>query len=185
MTTNSLLDIPIDRIHVGSRHRRTMGDIDLLAASIEQVGLLQPIGIRPDNTLVYGERRLRAFRQLGRSTIPARVIDVPALVLAEHAENEIREDFTPSERVAIGKAVEEEVGKRQGQRTDLVSEEQESLVEILPQVESGQGTRTDKPHDATDTKLTRTQAATVVAVSPYARTLESAFTGVHKGRCGF
>lgn len=26
-------------------------------------------------------------------------------------------------------------------------------------MESGQGTRTDKPHDATDTKLTRTQAA--------------------------
>ena len=46
--------------------------------------------------------------------------------------------------MAIGKAVEEELGKRQGQRTDLVSEEQESLVEILPQVEqanSGQKTR--------------------------------------------
>ena len=40
--------------------------------------------------------------------------------------------------------MEEELGKRQGQRTDLVSEEQESLVEILPQVEqanSGQKTR--------------------------------------------
>lgn len=33
-------------------------------------------------------------------------------------ENEIRKDFTASERVAIAKAVEEEIGNRQGQRTD-------------------------------------------------------------------
>lgn len=37
--------------------------------------------------------------------------------------------------------------------------------ELLRQVESGQGTRTDKPHDATDTKLTRTQAASQAGLS--------------------
>lgn len=35
--------------------------------------------------------------------------------------------------MAIGKAVEEELGKRQGQRTDLVSEEQEQMFGELPQ----------------------------------------------------
>lgn len=34
--------------------------------------------------------------------------------------------------MAIGKAVEEELGKRQGQRTDLVSEEQEEMFGELP-----------------------------------------------------
>jgi ParB family chromosome partitioning protein len=34
-------------------------------------------------------------------------------------ENEVRKDFTPSERHAIAKALEQEIGKRQGQRTDL------------------------------------------------------------------
>lgn len=37
--------------------------------------------------------------------------------------------------------------------------------ELLKQVESGQGTRTDKPHDATDTKLTRTEAAKEAGLS--------------------
>lgn len=61
---------------------------------------------------------------------PDCVIDVPALVLAEHAENEIRKDFTPSERVAIGKAVEEELGKieRRG-RPKAESSEQGELIE--------------------------------------------------------
>ena len=57
--------------------------------------------------------------------------------------------------------------------------------ELLKQVEPKQGAN-QNIHDATDTKvLTRTQAATVVAVSPYARTLESAFTGVHKAGAAF
>lgn len=50
--------------------------------------------------------------------------------VAEHAENEIRKDFTVSERVEIGKAVEAELGKRQGQRTDLANENQVGLLEL-------------------------------------------------------
>ena len=61
--------------------------------------------------------------------------------VAEHAENEIRKDFTPLERVAIGEAVEAELGKRQGQRTDLASEGQGGLLELpgnCPEVKSGE-----------------------------------------------
>lgn len=75
------------------------------------------------------ERRLRAFEKLGRETIPARIVHVPSLLLAEHAENELRKDFTPSERVEIGKAIEDEIGNRRGQRTDLKSEEQGKLLD--------------------------------------------------------
>ena len=46
--------------------------------------------------------------------------------------------FTPSERVAIGLAVEAELGKRQGQRTDLAGG---GLVQNFAQVEPGQKTR--------------------------------------------
>lgn len=45
------------------------------------------------------------------------MIDVPAIVLAEYAENEIRKDFTVSERVEIGKTVKAElkaIGERRG-----------------------------------------------------------------------
>ena len=47
----------IDEIVVGERHRRDLGDIDLA-----DLGLLQPIVIRPDDRLLVGHRRL-ASRQ--------------------------------------------------------------------------------------------------------------------------
>lgn len=96
-----------------------MGDIEALASSIAEIGLLQPIGIDDDHNLIFGHRRLLAFKHLGRSTIPARVINIGSLLMAEHAENEFRKDFTISERVEIGRALEAEIGRRKGQRTDL------------------------------------------------------------------
>ncbi len=50
---------------------------------------------------------------------PEPVKRLHADVLAEHDENETQKSFTPSERVAIARAIEERIGKRQGQRTDL------------------------------------------------------------------
>ena len=142
MTENSVTEIPIASIRMTGRYRKDHGDITTLASSIEQLGLLQPIGVTANNELVFGQRRVLAFQRLGRSTIPARVIDVPALVLAEHAENEIRKDFTPLERVAIGEAVEAELGKRQGQRTDLASEGQGGLLQLPPNLEEVKGKET-------------------------------------------
>jgi len=52
----------IDEIVVGERHRRDLGDIDALARSMADPGLLQPIVIRPDDRLLAGHRRL-ASRQ--------------------------------------------------------------------------------------------------------------------------
>ena len=135
MTDESVIEIPLYRIKTNGRHRKDYGDIAGLAASIEQLGLLQPIGVTleyPDYRLVFGHRRLLAFKHLGRTHIPVREINVPALVLAEHAENEIRKDFTVSERVAIGKAVESElkaIGERRG-RPKQDNEQQNELLEI-------------------------------------------------------
>ena len=42
------LDRTVESIQVGRRHRRDLGDLDALAASIERDGLLQPITITPD-----------------------------------------------------------------------------------------------------------------------------------------
>jgi hypothetical protein len=61
-----------------------------------------------------------ACEVLGWTEVPVRVIDLAAIVLGEHAENEMRKDFTPSERVAIGREVEAELGRRQGARTDTL-----------------------------------------------------------------
>jgi ParB-like nuclease domain len=61
---------PIDAIIVGGRFRRDFGDIEGLAASIADLGLLQPIVISPDGRLLAGHRRLLAYRLLGRTEIP-------------------------------------------------------------------------------------------------------------------
>jgi N6-adenosine-specific RNA methylase IME4 len=98
--------IEIDRIVVHERHRRDLGDIDALAANIAEIGLLQPIVVRSDGTLIAGERRLRAAQQLGWSEIPVHVVDLEAMVRGEFAENAIRKSLTPSEMVSIATAIE-------------------------------------------------------------------------------
>jgi N6-adenosine-specific RNA methylase IME4/ParB-like chromosome segregation protein Spo0J len=98
--------IPIDSIRVGPRHRRDMGDIAGLAASIAELGLLHPVVIRPDGFLIAGERRLRAARKLGWTEIAATVVDIEAVVRGEYAENAVRKDFTLSEAVAVKRAME-------------------------------------------------------------------------------
>jgi hypothetical protein len=123
-----LKEIRIADIKVGSRHRRDMGDLMSLAESIRQEGLLQPIGVTERLELVFGKRRILAVRDiLKKRTILARIVDVSSILAGEYHENEIRKDFTPSERVAIAKAIERQIGNRQGQRTDNFGEKSPKL----------------------------------------------------------
>jgi DNA modification methylase len=131
-----LKEIKIADIVVGQRHRRDMGDLSSLADSIRQAGMLQPIGVTDQLELVFGERRLLAYRDiLKKKTILARIVSVSSILAGEYHENEVRKDFTPSERVAIAKAIERQIGNRRGQRTD------KQLVGKIPQVEPGKKTR--------------------------------------------
>jgi len=114
-TARELIEILCVDIKIGERYRRDMGDLEALAASIKAEGLLQPIGVTEDRALVFGERRLRAVQDiLNRDTITARVVRVSSIVAGEYAENEVRKDFTPSERAAIAKAIEDQIPERRG-----------------------------------------------------------------------
>jgi ParB family transcriptional regulator, chromosome partitioning protein len=62
-----------------------MGDLAGLAASLAELGLLHPVVIRPDGTLIAGERRLRAAKQLGWPTIPVTVVDLDQVARGEFA----------------------------------------------------------------------------------------------------
>jgi N6-adenosine-specific RNA methylase IME4 len=110
-------------IIVGERHRKDMGDIDGLAASMADPGLgqLQEIGVTPDGTLIWGERRMRAAQILGWAEIRVRVVNIDNIARGEYAEN-LHKPFTLSEAVAIKRTLEpleKAAAKgRQGTRTD-------------------------------------------------------------------
>jgi ParB family chromosome partitioning protein len=91
----SMQSIPIASIRIENRLRPLDSEkVAELAASIARTrSLLQPIGIRPDGTLVYGYHRLEACKQLGWTEIPAVVVDGDDLraELAEISENLIRQ----------------------------------------------------------------------------------------------
>lgn len=97
-------------IRIGTRHRKDLGNIDALAASIDDVGLLHPVVITPSGLLIAGERRLAAIKRLGWEEIPVNVAhnlaDAAQMLRAERDENMARKDFTPSEAVEIARELE-------------------------------------------------------------------------------
>lgn len=87
-----------------------------LAASIREIGVLQPILIRPFEPgryyLIAGERRWRAARRAGLATIPAIVRTTDELASMEQAlvENLHRQDLTPLEEAAAYQQLLEDFG---------------------------------------------------------------------------
>lgn len=107
MATRSLtVDIPIDRIREGDNVRIEATDVASLAASIRQLGILQPITVIPSEDgeeavdCLFGHRRLAAARVAGLATVPCIVrgrAEPATRVLAQLAENMERLAMTPVE----------------------------------------------------------------------------------------
>lgn len=100
----------INTIRIIGRHRKDFSNVDTLAASIKELGVLQPILITPDLRLIAGERRIRAAQSLGHETIPSRVVshlsEAALLLKAERDENVCRQEMTVSERVSLARQIE-------------------------------------------------------------------------------
>lgn len=84
-------EIDIDDIKVIENIRqKSLGeDLNELMASIKQSGLMQPIGVREKRngyTLIWGYRRVQAFKKLGYKTIPA-------VIFVGQEDNLSEEDF--------------------------------------------------------------------------------------------
>ena len=111
--------------------------LDELAASILQLGIIQPITVRALGDgryeLISGERRLRASRRAGLKRVPAyvREADTEAMLEMAIVENVQREDLNPVE-VAIGyQRLMEEVGLTQEQVADKVGKSRPSIANVL------------------------------------------------------
>jgi len=72
---NIVAKIPIGKIDIGERVRKELGDIEGLARSMDELGLLHPIVISANYQLLAGSRRLAAARLLGWTEIAATIIE--------------------------------------------------------------------------------------------------------------
>ncbi|MGC2224513.1 MAG: ParB N-terminal domain-containing protein [Methylocella sp.] len=134
------VQVRVDQIVVRGRYRKDFGDLEGLARNITERTLLQPIGITRDNKLVWGERRLRAVRDILKwKMIEAKIVDVESVIDCEYAENVFREDFTISERVSIAAEIAEKIGNRRGRRNDLKDVQQRADSPEV--VHAGESTR--------------------------------------------
>lgn len=116
---SSFAEIPVDAVQPNPRQPRSVFDADQLAelvASITEVGVLQPVVVRPlgddQYELVMGERRLRAVREAGLSVIPAIIRETEDHDLLRDAllENLHRAQLNPLEEAAAYQQMLEDFG---------------------------------------------------------------------------
>lgn len=101
-------ELPIEEVRPNPRQPRAVFDEEALAElvfSIREIGLLQPIVVRPSADgyeLIAGERRLRASREAGLTAIPAivRETDDDAMLRDALLENLHRADLNALEEAA-------------------------------------------------------------------------------------
>ncbi|HEY6932176.1 MAG TPA: ParB/RepB/Spo0J family partition protein [Marmoricola sp.] len=102
-------EIPVDRIAPNPRQPREVFDEEAMAElvhSVREIGLLQPVVVRPAGDegyeLIMGERRWRATREAGLDTIPAIVRETEDTALLRDAllENLHRSQLNPLEEAA-------------------------------------------------------------------------------------
>ncbi len=135
---------PLSAIETDPRQPRTaMGDLDDLAASIREKGILEPILVRPKKDvlsevtggpiyrIISGERRYRAALQAGLYDVPIIEMDVSEDEALEIAliENLQRKDLTPFEEAEGYRALaerheytHEEISEAVGKSRSVVTE---------------------------------------------------------------
>jgi ParB family chromosome partitioning protein len=116
-----LEEIPTSAIRPNRFQPRDYFDEEALGAladSIREVGVLQPVLVRPiddegdEYELIAGERRWRAARRVGLQTIPALVRETDDAAALEHAlvENLHRDNLNPLEEAAAYQQLIEDFG---------------------------------------------------------------------------
>jgi ParB family chromosome partitioning protein len=134
-----LLLLELDAVLPNPRQPRRHFDpdgLEELASSIREVGVLQPVLVRetPEGyELVAGERRLRASRMAGRSTIPARVVEVTpqdqhVLALVENLQ---RQDLSPVEEARSLAELLEQSGMTQVELARRIGRSQAAVANKL------------------------------------------------------
>jgi len=134
------VEIPVDGIRPNPDQPRSRFDettLSELAASITEVGVLQPVvvtrGEDGNHYLVAGERRWRAAQKAGLSTIPAvvRGSSGHSSLIEALIENVQRQDLTPLEEAHAYKQLLEDTGMNQEQVAERVGKSRPAVSNTL------------------------------------------------------
>jgi ParB family chromosome partitioning protein len=133
-------EVPLGSISPNPRQPRTTFDedaLDELAASIIEVGLLQPVVVRPLDDggyeLVMGERRWRASQRAGLDVIPAIVRETPDTAMLRDAllENLHRQQLDPLEEAAAYQQLLDDFGATHEQLAQKVGRSRPHISNTL------------------------------------------------------
>ena len=132
-------EIAVDKIVRNPKQPRTHFDeseLSDLAASIEQVGVLQPIIVRPVGKgyeIIAGERRYQAARRVGLKTVPAIVkeIDDDASLELALIENIQRSDLNSIEEARAYKELLARTGMTQEQLSKKIFKSRSAISNAL------------------------------------------------------
>ena len=134
--------VPIEVIRPGAfqpRRRFAEAELDALAQSIREKGILQPLLVRPlageeaDFELVAGERRWRAAQRLGLHDVPVivrSITDSEALEIAL-VENLQRENLSALEEAQAYNRLIEEFGRSQASLAEAVGKSRSHVANTV------------------------------------------------------
>lgn len=132
-------EIPVDEVTPNPRQPRSVFDPDELAelaASVREVGMLQPVVVResgPGYELVMGERRWRAAQAAGLSHLPAIIRDTDDDDLLRDAllENLHRAQLNPLEEAAAYQQLLEDFGCTQDELAGRIGRSRPQISNTL------------------------------------------------------
>ena len=136
----NIIELDIDAIEINPFQPRTNFNeeqLQELASSIKELGLIQPITVRKLDfnkyQLISGERRLRASRLVGLTTVPAYIRianDNESLVMAL-VENIQRHDLDPIEIALSYQRLIDEIQLTQEQMSERVGKKRSTIANYL------------------------------------------------------
>ncbi|MDE6485353.1 MAG: ParB/RepB/Spo0J family partition protein [Duncaniella sp.] len=138
--TSAISEIPIDHIHPNPDQPRRDFDNDSLAdlaRSVAEVGIIQPVSLRATGhdtyQIIAGERRYRAARMAGLSTIPAYIREATDTELTEMAliENIQREDLNAIEIALTFKKLIEQYSLTQERLSERIGKNRATIANFL------------------------------------------------------
>ena len=138
--SSAINDISLDLISPNPDQPRTTFDeeaLEELATSIRELGIIQPLSLRkigPDSyQIIAGERRFRAARMAGLSSVPAYIRSVNETELTEMAliENIQREDLNAIEVALTFKKLIDQYSLTQERLSERIGKKRATIANFL------------------------------------------------------